>query len=333
MVCPTNNKERSEEKELPLFWKKLQILCTATAAVLIPIAIVVVGHFVNSTIKNNEIRLKYVELAVSILKEKPNPETANLRKWAIDIVNVNSNVKLSKAAEKELQKQKLIFSDQSQVNLDTKKLLEISFDGFQVYVQKLGFRPEHQQIGIEVRDIEGTAAYYDDEKRLMVIDSKYADDPDFMYREYMLYVLYHKDSHRYDSMNFWPYYAVGSGLASYFPCSYNGRPVFGGKTTEGTGFWNIGKIIYRLNEIDSQNVVTVGGLAWSNAFWEIRNLLGQVITDELLFESWFNFRPDEVLQNGKFAFGKKLIERIKKINDGRFVPEVKEILRARGMPI
>ena len=88
-------------------WKKLQVLSTSVAALLIPVVIAFVGHLVNSTLKEQELKLRYVELAVGVLAEEPTQGTSNLRKWAIDVVERNSPVKLPKEAVEELKNESL----------------------------------------------------------------------------------------------------------------------------------------------------------------------------------------------------------------------------------
>jgi len=73
------------------------------ASVAIPILLVVYGNSINSTIKEKEIGLKYVEVAVGILKSKPSAETTALRKWAISIIQKHSTIPLNSEAIKELE--------------------------------------------------------------------------------------------------------------------------------------------------------------------------------------------------------------------------------------
>lgn len=93
--------------EPPSIWKKAQTVSTIIASVLIPIVIAFIGHIVNQSIKNNELSLSYIELAVGILKDEPKPGTENLRAWAIDVVNNYSSVKLTTDAKKELRERPL----------------------------------------------------------------------------------------------------------------------------------------------------------------------------------------------------------------------------------
>ena len=85
------------------FWDKLKI----GGFVAIPIVVLIIGSFANSSLKKKDIEVRMIELAVGILKEDPkakdNPETPPMRKWAIDIINEYSKVKLSDEVRKELE--------------------------------------------------------------------------------------------------------------------------------------------------------------------------------------------------------------------------------------
>ncbi len=79
-------------------WDKAQIVGTF----LITLAIAVSGFLINNTLKDKEIKLQYIEMAIDILKEKPNENTKELRLWAIDIVQDYSIKRFSEKALAEL---------------------------------------------------------------------------------------------------------------------------------------------------------------------------------------------------------------------------------------
>ncbi len=97
----------SDDEGLSIGWKKAKVVFTIIGAILIPLLIAFIANLVNSSIKERELSLSYVKLAVEILQQEPKSETQNLRKWAIDVVNNYSTVKLSNEAIKELEKQEL----------------------------------------------------------------------------------------------------------------------------------------------------------------------------------------------------------------------------------
>jgi hypothetical protein len=79
-------------------WDKFQIILVA----LIPIVLSVCGMKIDKTLKEREIKAKYIEIATGILRDKPSEDTLALRTWAIDVVQKYSQVPLTKEAVEEL---------------------------------------------------------------------------------------------------------------------------------------------------------------------------------------------------------------------------------------
>ena len=79
-------------------WDKFQICINFSAIVVIA----GVGLFVNSSLKSREVNVKYVEMAVDILRAKPDESQKNLRGWAINLINTYSKVPLPVEAQQEL---------------------------------------------------------------------------------------------------------------------------------------------------------------------------------------------------------------------------------------
>jgi len=88
-------------------WDKLSSIAGLMASVLIPIVVVVVGNEYSATIKYAENSIKYTELAITVLDNKPTEENKNLRLWAIDVLNEYSGVNINEEAKNELLKQRL----------------------------------------------------------------------------------------------------------------------------------------------------------------------------------------------------------------------------------
>ena len=87
-------------------WDKLQVLASVVASVFIPLTVAWIGYVYNTSIKNSENSVKYVELAVSILRVEGNDGA--LRSWAVDLLNHQAAVKLSVEAQDQLRRTKLI---------------------------------------------------------------------------------------------------------------------------------------------------------------------------------------------------------------------------------
>ena len=76
-------------------WEKTKSVATILSAVAIPVVLLVIGNVFTSALKEREVQGKFVEIAVAILKEPPQPETRPLRSWATDVINKYSGVPLS----------------------------------------------------------------------------------------------------------------------------------------------------------------------------------------------------------------------------------------------
>ncbi len=61
------------------WWDKLQAVSALIASIFIPLTVLVVGNSYSRSMKDSENRIKYVELAVSILKAEPSEKTGALR--------------------------------------------------------------------------------------------------------------------------------------------------------------------------------------------------------------------------------------------------------------
>ena len=88
--------------------------------------------------------------------------------------------------------EKLGFTPSSKISAERKTRLAENFANFQRYLTNIGYRGTAETITLDIRDKmeTGALAFYDPDKRMMVIDNKYADDPLILYREYGHHVLY-----------------------------------------------------------------------------------------------------------------------------------------------
>lgn len=93
------------EKQAKDAWDKFQIL----SSLLIAIVIAVVGWCINSTLqsreialKNREVNVKLVEVAIGILQTKPDDAHKDTRMWAIAVMEKYSEIPFSPQAIQEL---------------------------------------------------------------------------------------------------------------------------------------------------------------------------------------------------------------------------------------
>ena len=89
----------AKEKDI---WDKMSAASALLASVLVPVVLAIVGNWYSNAVKRSEVQLKYTELAMTILKEKPSAETEAMRRWAIQIIDRYSGVPMSEQAQNEL---------------------------------------------------------------------------------------------------------------------------------------------------------------------------------------------------------------------------------------
>jgi hypothetical protein len=79
-----NQETQNSKKDI---WDKLEIITTA----LIPLAVLLVGMILNSTIKTQDVRATYVEIASNVLRDVGNKELPpGLTIWALNILDESS---------------------------------------------------------------------------------------------------------------------------------------------------------------------------------------------------------------------------------------------------
>ena len=77
-------------------------LAAMVGAIFVPLAVAFVGGWFAGAAKNREVEGKFVELAVAILREPPDPQKKALREWSIDVLNSYSGAPIPPDARRSL---------------------------------------------------------------------------------------------------------------------------------------------------------------------------------------------------------------------------------------
>jgi len=222
--------------------------------------------------------------------------------------------------------EKLGFAPSSKISASTKHQIETSFAKYQQYLNGLGYRGTGGSIEVDIRErmeVAGAIAYYEPDKRRMVIDSKYAKDDTVLYREYMHHVLYSAGQPSSSTDEFWAYYSIESALAWYLPCSFVGNP------KPSVGSWDLTKRrSFREIRPEISSAMVDGTEIRGSAFWEMRQLLGPQVADKLLFDSWFKLRPADVVKDRGASFVKLVLE-----SDKPNASKIRAIFERRGLAL
>lgn len=89
------------------YWEKAKICSLIVSTVVIPLAIGISGHWLSKSLKDKDIQVKYIELALNMLSQEPTEENNHIREWAIDVIDYYSKVPLSETLKDEFIKSKL----------------------------------------------------------------------------------------------------------------------------------------------------------------------------------------------------------------------------------
>lgn len=206
---------------------------------------------------------------------------------------------------------------------------------FHNYLQGLGIPlpQDEPQVHIEspVKSA-GWLAYYESKANRIVISSQYADDPDLVEKQYahqVLIGLADCESGKWQ----WDAEAIEAGLAVYFVCSFNNRPLLGQLTlsrlstpVSSSNWAEDLRNQWKVSDMPSPAQPTLAGMAWGGALWEVREILGHEATDRLIIGAW---RGLEVCRGASVAaeFTSRLLSSL----ESGTMRKVKSILRRRGI--
>jgi hypothetical protein len=211
---------------------------------------------------------------------------------------------------------------------------------FQNYLRRSGFTiKEGGEIKFHVVpgdaiSIDNLSFYsvYDPDENTMHVASKYAFDTDLILHEYMRHVLspgVEGAPSTIENTKWWEYHAIQSGLAVYYPCSFDERSVFGRTTEISTNLDNESK--FNEPPLDQHSANTEGGTVWGGAFWELHRLLGQAKADTLLSSAWISWHPSDP-GNVRSDFIKRIIQ-VSESEEGKHRAEIRAIFERRGLKL
>lgn len=77
-------------------WKSITSIASAIA---IPFVLAIVGYFIQKQLADDGLKKDYVSIAAGILKENPEDQEPDLRKWAVEVLDKNSPIPFTKKAK------------------------------------------------------------------------------------------------------------------------------------------------------------------------------------------------------------------------------------------
>jgi hypothetical protein len=306
----------------------------------IPVVVAVGGWLIQRQLQDQTIKRDYVQLAVSIL-QNPDPSKVppEIREWAVDLLNENAPTKLNARAMANLKSGTVTLSGfsfvpSSALTPELQKNLETSLQNFKAFLEKLGFQTPSETIAVKISPgttINGQGvALWDPATHSILVASAFADDDVSVLRQFAHTLLAPSGGASQD------YYAIESGLATYFPCSFTNSPMLGDKASAA------GKAVLRpqnlrnrrkLSEIHADDWVSVqndGSEVWGGALWEVRELLGPEAADRLIANTWQASSPPKA-GRASVVFADNLVTNSRSIANGRYTGQIRRIFSARGL--
>jgi len=106
--------------------KSLEPVFVMLASIAVPLIVAYFGNSISLSLKESENRVKYVELAVTVLSGKPTGTDRPLRQWAIELLDSQSPIKLSDGVRQNLLLEQLVLP--RRVELSGNALLDSVFN-------------------------------------------------------------------------------------------------------------------------------------------------------------------------------------------------------------
>jgi len=226
---------------------------------------------------------------------------------------------------------KIDFSPSAALTPEVKQKLSEVLAAFQEYSKKIGFKISKDKVDIKVTSqtdvetgaaYEGQIAYYDQLDKSIVVASEYADDANTVLRQYAHHLL--TTSNKTIS-NRDGYTAIESGLASYFPCNFTQNPAIGDLNLVNDRKFS------EISLDDWASVQRDGSEIWGGAFWDIDQLLGHEMANQLLYSTWVNLKVPAGRKNPYTSFAKSMLDNLDEATN--FKPELEEIFERRGLAL
>jgi hypothetical protein len=310
----------------------------------IPLVLGVGGWLIQRQLQDQSIRRDYVQLALTLLQ---NPDTSKvppeIREWAVDLLNENSPTKLNIQALKSLKSGSVTlpsfsFVPSSALTPALKQTLEKLLENFKKYLVMLGFAVPSETITVAISPgtvIESGGnrgiAFWDPETHSIQVAGAFASDKVSVLRQFVHELLIPAGTPS------WDYFAIESGIASYFPSSFTNHPMVGDEASDA------GKLIFppqdlrkrrRVSEIQLrqwESVQNDGSEIWGGALWQVRQLLGPERTDRLVADTWREFSFEEKAGQAYVSFVNNLLAKSASIDDGNYTPPIRAVFERLGL--
>lgn len=101
-MCVSVPNDARQSRGMTINFERIKALAIAVSSITTAVALPLVGYWFTNALKEREIQGRFVELAVTILKEDPTPSNLGIRTWATQVINKYSGVSFDAKTTSEL---------------------------------------------------------------------------------------------------------------------------------------------------------------------------------------------------------------------------------------
>ena len=202
--------------------------------------------------------------------------------------------------------------------------------GFQSYLGQVGFhlQNEHPMLVETTDSIPGNSiARFDEANNTLTLKSDQVGSLTLAlstYADHVIRVQKNFASAGYEYKQGISFYAAKFGLTAYLTCSFLDSSEFTYRQVDLSGSKTGLKDIRWAEE---------GANVWGALFWDIRTLLGQKQTDNLVVSAWLSVQPPINPDDFPSLFARHLLDRSKTTVDSKNYEKIVLLLKARGFAL
>lgn len=226
---------------------------------------------------------------------------------------------------------------------ELERTLNDSLDRYEQFLEGVGFVFQAGRLSVFVDPGLQDNAFYESDKKRIVLSPLLALDSTVVYREFTHFAL--SSAIGVELADFAEFNAVESGLADYFACSFTGDPKLGealvGLFKKAHGIeMNPGKSYIRtmdndlrFSELASTTELYQAGETLGGALWEIRRGMDAGVADRLVFAAWRALASEGDRQHPMEGFAQAMVKEAARVEDGIHVPMIETVFARRGLEL
>jgi hypothetical protein len=314
------NTDPPKAPDRPILWKEITDTILRFLAIIVswPVIILALVLLVRDELPGILDELAKRTTAISMAGFEV--EFAAVRQEIAEVKETVDTVPTIAAQVDDIQQELVGFRESAALTPDLQAQLTATVTEFSEYLTTVGFDLPSEPPVVEIlTDYSG--AWYDSTNNVIGIAEELTDDPLYITRQYAHHQLLAARNATLGDLNTASRY-LESGLAFYYPASFNDDSHLGGLDLAASG-------------LDDATPVPgtepfVEGAKWGAAFWEMRTLLGKELSDRVLLEAWSVNEQPGLDQLTPADFVERVLDALPADVDPGDRSQVRQIFERRG---